>query len=114
VKTPPDKDLVGCGSLGLGNVDILKAFDRVAIGRELNSAHIDISLVRTLLTTTSTQSPFLVAILDRRRFSLGVRARRPPLCLFRNPRAGWQIATALAIRELSFAIIFNDVVHFPD
>ena len=33
--------------------------------------------------------------------------------LVQIPRAGSQIATALAVRELHFAIISNDVVHFP-
>src|ERR1700687_4144602 len=41
-----DEDLVRAGSVGRGNVDILKTLDRVAISRELNSAHIDISFVR--------------------------------------------------------------------
>ena len=31
------------GSVGLGNIDVLKTFDRVAISCELNCAHIDIS-----------------------------------------------------------------------
>jgi hypothetical protein len=63
-KLNPDKDLIRAGSLGLGNVDVLKTFDGFSISRELNSTHIDISLVRGLLTTTFTESPFLVAMLD--------------------------------------------------
>jgi hypothetical protein len=42
-KLDADEDLVGTGSIGLGNVDILKTIDRVAKSCELNSAHIDVS-----------------------------------------------------------------------
>jgi hypothetical protein len=40
-KLDADKDLVGAGSVGLGNVNVLKTVDRVAKSCELNSAHID-------------------------------------------------------------------------
>jgi hypothetical protein len=50
-KLDANEDLVRAGSVGRGNVDILKTLDRVAISRELNSAHIDISFVRAALTT---------------------------------------------------------------
>jgi hypothetical protein len=63
-KLNPDKDLIGARSRRLRNVDVLKTLDRIAISCKLNSAHIDISLVRALLTTTVTHSPFLVAMLD--------------------------------------------------
>lgn len=43
-KLDADEDLVGAGSVGLGNVDILKTLDRVAKKCELKSTHIDISL----------------------------------------------------------------------
>src|SRR4029077_21071520 len=43
-----DEDLVRSGSRGRREVDILKTLDRVAIGCELNSAHIDISFVGRL------------------------------------------------------------------
>jgi hypothetical protein len=36
-KLDPNEDLVGAGSVGLGNVDILKTVDRVAKSCELNS-----------------------------------------------------------------------------
>src|SRR5438105_3053942 len=42
-KLDADEDLVGAGSVGLGNIDILKTVDRVAKSCELNSTHIDIS-----------------------------------------------------------------------
>jgi len=42
-KLDADEDLVGAGSVGLGNVDILKTVDRVAKSCELNSTHIEIS-----------------------------------------------------------------------
>jgi hypothetical protein len=42
----PDEDLVRTGSLGRRDVDIVKALERVSIGYELNSTHIDISFVR--------------------------------------------------------------------
>jgi hypothetical protein len=42
-KFDADEDLVRAGSVGLRNVDILQAFDRVAKSCELNSTHIDTS-----------------------------------------------------------------------
>src|SRR5262249_48832032 len=42
-KLNPDQNLVRARSLGLWNVDILKTLEGVAIGCELNSAHIDVS-----------------------------------------------------------------------
>jgi hypothetical protein len=51
-KLDTDEDLVGARSVGLGNLDIPKTLDRVAISRELNSAHINISFVRALLIMT--------------------------------------------------------------
>src|SRR5258708_14988640 len=44
-KLDADEDMVGAGSVGLGNVDILKTVDRVAKSCELNSTNIDISFV---------------------------------------------------------------------
>jgi hypothetical protein len=38
-----DEDLVGAGSVRLGNVDILKTVDRVAKSCKPNSTHVDIS-----------------------------------------------------------------------
>jgi hypothetical protein len=43
-KLDADEDLVGAGSVGLRNIDILETVDRIAISCELNSTHIDISL----------------------------------------------------------------------
>jgi hypothetical protein len=42
-KLDADEDLVGAGSVGLGNVDIPKTVDRVAKSCELDSTHIDVS-----------------------------------------------------------------------
>src|SRR5713101_6671665 len=83
-KLNPDKDLVRAGSLRLRNVDILKARDRVAISRELNSAHIDISLVRAILTTTFTKQHFLLRCSTRFDARKGFSAQRPLLRLFRS------------------------------
>ena len=38
-----NEDLVGAGSVRLGNVDILKTVDRITKRCELNSTHIDTS-----------------------------------------------------------------------
>jgi hypothetical protein len=53
-KLDPDENLVRARSLGRGNVDILKTLDRVAISRELNSAHIDYLLKYSLRVLEST------------------------------------------------------------
>jgi hypothetical protein len=45
-QTPLRALLVRAGSFGRGNGDILKSPDRVAVSRELNSAHIDLSSVK--------------------------------------------------------------------
>jgi hypothetical protein len=42
-KLDADENLVGAGSIGLGNVDMHKTVHRVAKSCELNSTHIDIS-----------------------------------------------------------------------
>jgi hypothetical protein len=42
-KLDPEENLHRARGLGLRNVDILKTLEGVAIGCELNSAHIDVS-----------------------------------------------------------------------
>src|SRR4030081_679976 len=61
-KLDADEDLVGAGSVGLGNVDILKTVDGVAKSCELNSTHIDISFVEAASSawTGGNQRPWVI------------------------------------------------------
>jgi hypothetical protein len=61
-KLDADEDLVGAGSVGLGNVDILKTVDGVAKSCELNSTHIDISFVEAASSawTGGNQRPWFI------------------------------------------------------